>query len=172
MKKLVCTIFILMTIFTSFASDLRATTSDGRNVILHDNGKWEFEKTNNSNKSYYGKWAFTDDMMYAFVDQYLVELGISPETTEYSFTRAYLLEELKGSLGELAGIVVEFKYNNMVSVTMDNDLLESISYKVDDSTGLVSMMQDGVYLPFGLFSSDYSKLYLQGNEIMFMTKIE
>ena len=44
MKKILS--FFLISFSFALASDITATTSDGRIVILHDNGRWEYYQNN------------------------------------------------------------------------------------------------------------------------------
>lgn len=175
MKKTIAILTILaICIFSAFCGDITAVTSNGRTVVLHDNGTWEYmsEKTSSAktgDKTYIGVWAFPEDFVDKLIDATIAEMGFAPGSSEYVYFKALYGQSLKAQMSDLTGISIEFKKDGTAIVKSDGEE-ESCKFSIDSETRLVYITAEGETEPFGTFNEDYTELYLMGIETVCMTK--
>lgn len=171
MKRiLVLLVLFIICVSMSFALDMTAVASNGKTVVLHDNGTWEYKGETNQEK-YIGKWRFTDEMFDVILDEVLRESGIYSWSSEYAFYKAVMMDSIKAELGELSRLTMELKNDGTASLTIDGETQDA-KFEVNSSTRLLYIIEDGEKTPFGVFSSDYTKLNIMGMEELFMSKIK
>lgn len=171
-KALLIVASLLVSVFVVFSGDIKATTTDGRTVILHDNGKWEYAKVNND--GFIGKWVLSADYFDILIDLALSESGINSSDPNYAFYRAYfqaMIAEELGSTDLSSMFMITFNKDGTVSAVIDGES-NTGTYKVDSTSRLLTIINDKTKesIPFGIFDETYSKLYIMGMEMLYLEK--
>jgi len=173
MKKTTLIIVLLgISLFMVFSADIKATTADGRSVILHDNGRWEYAKTGNGN--FIGKWALPDNYFDIIIDAALSESGISTYDPNYAFYRAYfqaIMAEEIGTMNFSSLFMLTFNSDGSVNAVINGEE-NTGSYKVDPTSRLLTIIDydTNQSLPFGIFDENYSKLSVLGQDWIYLVK--
>ncbi len=174
MKKTVFfSLVMILLSFTLSASDESAKTISGRNVILHDDGTWEYCTILPSEGGYVGRWEMNEDALDALIDEYLVESGIDLTSPTYSFYRDYMkeliMQQLK-SAGMSTVITLVLNDDGTCSVESGDESVSGTYSVSDDKT--LTVTYDGENITFGTFNDDYSKIIIMNEEFFFLTKAE
>lgn len=106
MKKfLICLLFFTATLFSA---DITATTSDGRFVILHENGRWEFYQHNKKVRDV-RESAIPEDIKFQVTIQYESYEKLRKDTETYLEALEFSSEQIKDSVRTLPrGGIVHF----------------------------------------------------------------
>lgn len=170
-KILLCFFLSLVFVPSMFASDITAITSDGRFVVLHDNGRWQYKFHEVGQKPYIGTWGFSEEFFDTLVELSLLESNIYPGTTEYEFYKALFAEMLKEEFLESGLIELELSSDGYAYMTIDGEE-EMCQYDVDEDSRLLTLCEDDESVPFGIFSDDFSSLNILGMEGFSFSKLD
>ncbi len=172
-KAVLAAVMALLMISAVTAEDQKAKTQQGRSVILHDNGTWEYSSVSLSDGGYVGKWEMNEEALDSLIDQYLAESGIDVTSPTYSFYRDYMkeliMQQLK-SFGMTAVITLVLNEDGTCSV-ISGEESASGTYSVSDERE-ISVTFDGSTITFGSFDEDYTRLTIMNEEFFFLTKSE
>ena len=174
-------LLLLVCAFALLAKDITATTSDGRTVILHDNGKWEYYTVTETKagEGILGTWALPEDYFDIILEQALEESGISKTDPSYEMYKSIFYSAMLSESGMTADDLsnylsdlfsVKFEKETM-TITSDGET-EVCKYSVDPSTRVLSILEpdSGQLVPIGTFDENYSTLYIMGEDSFFLTK--
>lgn len=152
------------------AKDITAITAEGRVVVLHDNGKWEYRSFGVLEKPYVGIWGFSEEFFDTLVELSLLESNIYPDSPEYEFYKAIVSEMINDEFIDSGLIELELTDDGYVYMTVDGEE-EMALYSVDEKSRVLTLIEDEESIPFGIFSEDYSKLNIMGMEGFSFSKI-
>ncbi len=174
-------LLLLVCAFALFAKDITATTSDGRTVILHDNGKWEYYSISETKtgEGILGEWALPEDYFDIILEQALAESGISKSDPSYEMYKSIFYSAMLSESGMSADDLSNY-LNDIFSIKFEKETLtittegtsEVCKYSVDPSTRVLSILEpdSGQLVPIGTFDENYSTLYIMGEDSFYLTK--
>lgn len=156
MKRILMLFVCLALVFGLFAADQIATLENGKKVVLHDNGRWEYSTNTTDANSILGKW--TLDREYV-LEQLLSAAGVTPDM--YYIYMNYL--SVFGFDEILQTLDLEFVFSEKeckVSLP-DGDTLEG-TYEIGDK-GMFVLTANGTSQVMGYFNDERTKLYFVGS---------
>lgn len=168
MKKTIALILMLTIVLAcAFCGDISATTIDGRSVILHDDGTWEYRATKASTASIkgtpVGTWAFPEDLVDRVVDSMLSDMGYTAGSSMYNYMKAMYNQIFAETFSELSQLVMELRADGTVVISNAEESSEG-TYTIDDDR-ILYLNEDFTTEPFGTFNEDYTKFYMMGFEV-------
>ncbi len=182
MKKIVAVAAMLLCIscVMLFAADIMATTTDGKTVVLHDNGRWEYYKEPSPLKStggIEGKWSFSEDYFDVLVDQALAQSGLTASDPSYAMYKQMIASSLMASAGDdvasflISLFSIEITGDTLIMTTEGVDV--PYDYTFDKSTRTISLQnpETSEYMVFGSFDEDYTIFTLSGEELVYLVRI-
>lgn len=105
-------------------------------------------------KGYLGKWSFTEKSISDLVDLYASMTG----TELTSANKSYIEAIFKASYAEYETLLyIDLAEDGTCVLSTDGEAYEA-NYTIDESTYVLTVEEDGISIPFGTFSSDYTKL--------------
>ncbi len=127
MKKIVAVaLFLCISGLMLFAADIMATTTDGKTVVLHDNGKWEYYKapttSGKPSDGPEGTWSFPEDYFDVLIDQALAASGISASDPSYAMYKQMIASAMIEASGA-TGSDVSSVLMSMFSLKFEGDSL-------------------------------------------------
>ena len=174
MKKAVLALVLALVLISVLgAEDLKARTSSGLSVILHDNGTWEYAPVSLTDSGYVGKWEMKEEALDSLIDEYLASSGIDTSSPTYSFYKDYMreliFEQLK-SVGMTTVITLVLNADGTCSVTSGDESADG-TYSVSDEREITVTFGDNT-IAFGQFDEAYTRLTIMNEEFFFLTKAE
>ncbi len=170
MKKIIVALVLSLLCVSLFAADITATAENGKKVVLHDNGTWEYvtETSVKKGDGIIGTWTYPDNAVDILVDAVLAESGIYPSNPSYTMYKSAIASQVAA----LPKMYLVIKDDKKGVFTSDRGTHE-VEYKLNKTTRALTLTSPelGEPLIIGTFDESYSKLYIEEGQGLYLQRI-
>jgi len=170
MKKIIVALVLSLLCFSLFAADITATAENGKKVILHDNGTWEYVTETSAKKGdgIIGTWTYPENAIDIVVEAVLAESGIYPSDPNYAMYKSAIASQV-AALPRMY-LVLE---NEKEGVFTSDRGTHEVEYKLNKTTRQLTLTSPelGEPLIIGTFDESYSKLYIEGSPGLYLQRM-
>lgn len=172
MKKTLIIILTILCMLPAAARDINTFLPDGRQVILHDDYTWEFAGSHKP--SPFGSWGIGDDAFETMKTLLLAQQmknGSSDDVAGALLAQMLISKEVFMAIVDIS-VEIKADYSFIMHA--------NVMGEKEDISGACTIREDELYLldgtgeetRIGSFSSDYTRLYLEDGDGMFLEKLD